>query len=405
MGERGGVESRASTRGLVTESCPTHQLMKKNSDRNGVRTWIEVDKKALAHNLRALRSLLSPKTKFMAVVKSNAYGHGLIDFSREIARGGADWLGVDSIVEATALRKAGIKKPILVLGYTLPEMLPVAANTGASITVSTFETLSEISKIRLAKKLKVHIKVDTGMHRQGFIENERAKLLKTLAQLKNKIVVEGLFTHFGAAKNPSFSARTQKQIEQFNIWREAFRGAGFKPIEHAAASGGAIIFPESHFDMVRIGAALYGLWPSKEVEAFAKRKLLLKPVLSWKTLIGEVKRVKAGERVGYDFTEKLKRNSALAICPIGYWHGFPRALSSVGEVLVRGKRARVVGRVSMDMITIDVTGISGAKVGDEVTIIGESGREKISVEDIAELSDTSSYEIITRINPLIKKIF
>ena len=199
-----------------------------------MRTWIEVDKKALAHNYKSLRTLLSPKTMFMAVVKSNAYGHGLVDFSREISRLGADWIGVDSIVEATALRKAGILKPILVLGYTLPEMLTVAVEYDVSVTVSTFETLAAISKMRTlvgvnglakndaSKKLKVHIKVDTGMHRQGFQNDQIGKLFVVLGGLKNKIVVEGLFTHFAAAKNPSFPLQTQNQIKFFDEWRGGF---------------------------------------------------------------------------------------------------------------------------------------------------------------------------------------
>ncbi len=385
--------------------------MMKNSLQRGLRTWIEVDKKSLAVNYKNLRSLLSPKTMFMAVVKSNAYGHSLLDFSQEIAGLGADWLGVDSILEAAALRKANVTKPILVLGYTLPEMLRTALEQDVSITVSTFETLKAISEMQIgepsaatSKKLKIHVKVDTGMHRQGFQDGDIDKLITELGKLKDQIVVEGLFTHLAAAKNPSFPAQTKKQLENFSNWQAAFKKAGYKPIEHAAASSGTIIFPQAHFDMVRVGAALYGLWPSVEVEAFANQNLELKPVLSWKTIIGETKLVKAGERVGYDFTEELEKDSVLAVCPIGYWHGFPRALSSIGQVLVGGKRSRVVGRVSMDMITIDVTGIPGVKVGDEVAIIGTDGSESVSASDLARLADTSSYEIITRINPLIKRI-
>lgn len=381
--------------------------MEKKALVKNVRTWIELDKKAIEHNYKSIRSLLSPKTKLMAVVKSNAYGHGLIDFSTEVGKLGPDWFGVDSIVEAIALRKAGITKPILVLGYTLPDMLVQAVEFHVSVTVSTFELLAAISKSNFEEKLKIHVKVDTGMHRQGFDFSECEKVLAELKKLKDKVEVEGLFTHFAAAKNPAFPARTENQLTHFANWQAAFKKEGYKPIEHAAASGGAILYKQSHFDMVRVGIAMYGLWPSGEVKAHAGgagSSLSLEPVLSWKTIIGEIKRVKKGERVGYDFTEELKRDSLLVVCPIGYWHGFPRALSGIGEVIIGGKCARVVGRVSMDMIVVDATETLGAKVGDEVVIIGKSGNEEIFAENLASLSDTSAYEIVTRTNPLIKKI-
>lgn len=377
----------------------------KHNSRRGIRTWIEIDKKAIADNQKTIRSLLSPKTKLMAVVKSNAYGHGLVDFSAEVAKHGVDWFGVDSIVEAIALRKTGISKPMLVLGHTLPDMLSAAVEFNVSVTVSTFELLSEIAKAELEEKLKIHIKVDTGMHRQGFEWNDHEKLFEVLKKMDKKVEVEGLFTHFAAAKNPAIPQHTERQLKIFEEWQAAFKKEGYKVIEHAAASGGTILYKNSHFDMVRVGAAMYGQWPSKEVRAHAYQSLVLKPVLSWKTIIGEVKKIKKGERVGYSLTEELKRDSLLAICPIGYWHGFPFALSGIGEVLVNGKRARVLGRVSMDMIAIDVTDVGGVKVGDEVVIIGKSGEEVVTAQDLADLCDTShNYEIVTRINPLIKRI-
>ncbi len=385
---------------------------KNHPDSQGLRTWIEIDTKAMKHNYDLLRGLLSPKTKMMAVVKSNAYGHSLIDFSQEMERLGADWFGVDSILEGQALRKAGIKAPILVLGYTLPSKIETAAEENISITVSTFETLEEITELTkggklsdFSKNLSIHIKVDTGMHRQGFMLNQIEEAVSKLKSLPENIKIEGLFTHFAAAKNPAFPARTLVQIEQFEVWIKAFKQAGFSPIIHAAASGGAIVFPQSHYDMVRLGIVIYGLWPSAQVRGFAQKDLPLKPVMTWKAVVGEVKIVPKGESVGYDFTETLKRDSKLAIVPVGYWHGLPRLLSSVSDVLIGGKRARMVGRVSMDMITLDVTDIPGVKVGDVVTILGQDGDDRISPKEIADQSETSEYEIITRTNPLIKKIF
>jgi alanine racemase len=212
-----------------------------------------------------------------------------------------------------------------------------------------------------------------------------------------------MYTHFAAAKNPSFPDYTKKQIAQFEAWKAACAEAGFAPMFHASATAGAILFKEAEYDMVRIGIGTYGLWPSREVQAFAERRLPLQPVLSWKTRICEWKQVQKGEKISYDGTETLWRDSRIAVCPIGYWHGFPRALSSIGEVLVRGQRAKVLGRVAMDMIIIDCTD-SGCDIGDEVVIIGRQGNEEVTLVEMAAKADASWYELVTRLNPLIKKI-
>lgn len=391
--------------------------MTTNFKTQGFRTWIELDKGAIKHNLAQFRSLISKKTKLCAVVKSNAYGHSIVDFSREMEKIGADWLAVDSVVEGVRLREEGIKLPILVLGYTLPEKLQEAVDANLSLSISHFEVLQEIIKIGEKgaasgsdKHLpKIHIKVDTGMHRQGFMLGDAPKLLKILTDAKKFIDVEGLFTHFAAAKNPAFPERTKKQIAEFDEWVGLLKKADFDPIVHAAATSGAILFPESHFDMVRIGIGIYGLWPSLETKAFAEKKIgtkngiLLKPVLVWKTIVGEVKSLKDGGAIGYDFTEALSKNAKIAILPIGYWHGYPRALSGIGTVLVNNVPAKVVGRVSMDMITVDVTHIKNIKVGDEVVLLG--AKKEPTAESIAITLGASWYEIITTLNPLIKRFF
>lgn len=377
----------------------------KEDSKSGVRTWLEIDTEALKKNCETFRSLIPAGCKLCGVVKSNAYGHGLVGFSQELEKIGVDWLVVDSVVEALRLRKEGIKKPILVLGFTLPEMIEEAISNDISITVSHTYILNILAARKSGGKAKVHIKVDSGMNRQGFSEKYLDEVLETLGKNKDKIEVEGIYTHFAAAKNPAFPQESLKQIEIFKKWLEAFRSAGFSPIAHASATSGTILFPQAHFDMVRIGIGLYGYWPSKETMAFAKDKIKLLPVLSWRTLIGEVKDVPKGAGVGYDFTEKVSRDSRIAICPIGYWHGFPRALSCIAEVLVRGKRVKILGRVSMDMIIIDVTGVPDADILDEVTLLGKDGKEFISADEMGALADTTCYEILTRINPLIRKIY
>ena len=374
--------------------------------RKGLRTWIEIDKKAIKHNYDVFRSIIPQKSKLLAVVKSNAYGHSLIDFSKEIVKNGADFLGVDSIVEGLALRREGIKTPILVLGYTLPELFFDAIEKNISITVSSFDTISKINKLKNSSNnlLKVHIKVDTGMYRHGFLLKDMNKVVKEIKNLKN-IEVEGLFTHFSTAKDPAFPNYTKKQIKEFNVWVEAFKKAGFKPIVHASATSGTIVFPEAIFDMVRVGIGLYGVWPSRETENSFNNKISLEPALSWKTIIGEIKKVSKGSKIGYDGTETLEKDSTIGICPVGYWHGFFRDLSCKARVLVKGKKAKLLGRVCMDIIIIDISNIKGVKVGDEVVIIGKSGKEQIIVDDISTITGGSSYEFLTRINPLIKKFY
>ncbi|MCR4311014.1 MAG: alanine racemase [Candidatus Taylorbacteria bacterium] len=372
---------------------------------HGLRTWIEIDRKAIRHNFNVFKKLIPTKTKLMAVVKSNAYGSDFIQFSHEMGKCGADYLGVDSMVEATALRREGIQLPILVLGYTLPELFQEASEKNIALSVSSFETLQALQKARLSKPVSIHIKVDTGMHRQGFFTKDMSKILGELKSESTKLKVEGLFTHFASAKNPAFPKDTLSQIAEFELWEQAFKKAGLDPIVHASATAGTMLFPQAHFDMVRVGIGLYGLWPAKEVREYLRDSVNLKPVLVWKSLITEVKKVPSGSRIGYDLTEMMQKNATIAVVPIGYWHGYPRALSSIGRVLVNGKRCKVLGRVSMDMMSIDVTGVKGIKEGDEVVVLGIGGRGGPSAEGLADLLDASWYEVITRINPLIKRFY
>jgi len=380
----------------------------KKEQRLGLRTWLEIDKRAIKHNYNVFRGLIPKRTKLMGVVKSNAYGHNLVEFAKELEKLGANYLAVDSVVEGIALRKEGIKIPILVLGYTLPEMIEKAAENDLEITISNFDYFDQIEsleKSQVYKKIKVHIKVDSGMHRHGFQEDDIKAVIKKIVDLKDKLKVIGLYTHFAAAKNPAFPKDTKNQIAIFEKWQKAFDRAKIKAICHTGATSGTILFPDAHYNMVRLGIGLYGIWPSRETQAFINNKFNLTPVLSWRTVIGEINNIKAEERIGYDFTEKLSRDSKVAVLPIGYWHGFPRALSGVGFVLVNGKKVKILGRVCMDIVMIDVTDIKNVKVGDEVTIIGQDGKEKITVDDVATLLDASAYEFVTRINPLIKRIY
>ncbi|MDO8444152.1 MAG: alanine racemase [bacterium] len=387
-----------------------------------VRTWLEIDTKKLRHNYLEFRRLIGKKCLLLAVVKSNAYGHGLVGYSEALDKIGVDWFGVDSFVEARKLRDAGIKKPILVLGYTLPSNFDDAAKLNVSLTVSSIEqvkTLTQILRLPLTaqddneKKVKIHLKIDTGMHRQGIQLDELPEALKVLKSMKN-IVVEGIYSHFADVVPPKY-LNAKIQLEKFEKANQIIesacnpkshlRGVIGGLIRHITATAGAIGMPESHFDMVRIGIGLMGLWPSDETRKAVEDYIRLEPILSWKTVVSEIKSVKKYESVGYGFTAKLKRDSKLAILPIGYWHGFRRALSSKGEVLIRGVRCKVLGRVSMDMTTVDVTDLKSVDADDTVTLIGKDEDEEIAVEEMAELADSYTYEIITTINPLIKKVY
>lgn len=366
------------------------------------RTWVEISKSAIKNNYQSFRKILKPQTKLLAVVKSNAYGHELMGFSKELANLGVDFLGVDSITEAQTLRREGIKKPILVLGHTLPVHFGMAASGNISITISSFENLDALKISR--KKVAIHLKVDTGMHRQGFFLDD---LKKVCAILKSApaIKLEGMFTHFAGAKKPDSHKDTERQIKCFEQAISAIKAEGFKPIFHAAATAGTLNYPKSHFDMVRVGIGLYGLWPSSETKITLEKKIKLIPALTWKTIISELKWVEKGGRVGYDYTETLKRKTRLAVLPIGYWQGFWRSFSSKADVLIDGRRCKLIGRVSMDMVVVDVTDIKNVRVGDEVVLIGKQGKEEITAEELAGLAGTTNYEIVTKLNPLMKKIY
>jgi len=373
-------------------------------DRLGIRTWIEIDRSKLANNYRIFRKLISQKCKLMAVVKSNAYGHDLIQYSRNLEQLGTDWFAVDSVTEALALRSAGIRKPILVLGYTLPEMFGEAAENDISLSISDFEQLDIFKNSRLPKRLKVHIKVDTGLHRQGFCLEKLLNITKWATENPH-INIEGLYTHLAAAKDPKIREHTSAQISKFNEAIKIVESFGLRPIYHVAATPAAIDYPESHFDMVRIGTGLMGIWPGKKIKKSYSDSLDLQGILSWKTVVSETKSIPKGSGIGYDFTEVLKKDSKIAVIPVGYWHGLRRGLSSVGEVLVHEKRARIIGRISMDMAVIDVTDIPEVKIGDVVTIIGEDGDDSISIEEITEKAEIYDVEFMTLLNPQMRRIY
>lgn len=371
------------------------------------KTWIEINRAAIIKNVRSFRSILKKKTALYAVVKSNAYGHGLELFAKEADRARVDGFCVDSVAEGVKLRLCGIKKPILVLGPTLPALFNNAWMNSLTISISNFEALRALRREKNTPLY--HIKFDTGMHRQGFLSNDTLRVIKQIKSSKGLLSsVRGIYTHFAAAKDVAYPTYTEEQFKKFQSIQKIFKARSITNIiYHAAATGGATMFPQTHLDMVRIGIGLYGYWPSNEAllqhHLVLKKRLSLIPVLSWRASISEVKILRKGEYIGYDLTEYALRDTKTLVVPIGYWHGYPRALSSVGEVLVRGTRARVLGRVSMDLISIGLPRGVNAVVGDVATLIGKSGKEVCDAHFISGRANTVSYEFLTRLNPLIAR--
>ena len=379
---------------------------------NRYKTWVEISKSALKNNVNAVRKVLKPGTEIMAVVKSNAYGHGP-ETAGLFLRYGADWLGTDNIDEAISLRSGGIKKPILVLGYTPPNRFKEAMADDIRLTVYDSGFLNHRPKSispdavgsgsrQNRQDNKLHLKIDTGMSRQGILASELPKFIK---QLPKNFKFDGVFSHFANADDLSDRSYPNFQLAEFKKSLEVLSLAGVGTgIRHMSATTGLFTMPEGHFDMVRTGVALYGLWPSL---MFSKKfnDVGIRPALSWKTRVVQVKNIKKGTPVGYGATEKVKKDSKIAVLPVGYYDGYNRNLSSVGVVLVGGKRCKVLGRMSMNLMVIDVTNTRNAKVWDEAVLIGRQGMEQITAEELAELSKTISYEIVSRINPLLSRTY
>lgn len=371
-----------------------------------LRTWIEIDKRAAKKNYDVFRKLVGKDVKLWSVVKSNAYGHGLFAFTHLAERFGVDGFCVDSLVEGIALRRSGIKKPILVLGPTLPDRFKEARTLNIAITISNRDALKAL--VREQRPPEFHIKIDTGMHRQGFYLEELPRVIAELEHSTKavKTSLKGIYTHFAAAKDLRDTAYTDRQLGTFKEAVVLFEKAGFKKlIKHVSATGGALLGPKYHLDAIRVGMGLHGVWPSPELERQLNKKIKLEPTLSWKAVVSEVKKLKKGDAIGYDLTERAPRAMMMAVLPIGYWHGFPRALSGKGIVLIGGKKNKVLGRVSMDILVVEAP--KGTRSGGIATLIGRDGRrprEVITADEVAALAGTTAYEVLTRLNPLMERI-
>jgi alanine racemase len=353
------------------------------------RSWIELDGKAAEKNLSAIRRFAG-NAKVYAVVKSNAYGHGLEIFSELMDKASADGFCVDTVPEGLVLREGGIRKPILVLGYSSEEEWQEAAESGITVSVASLSSLQGICT--LSNSPEFHLKVDTGMRRQGILPDEAGEAAEIVKNKKGRIT--GIFTHFASAKDINYPGFTDSQVAAFNKAEKKFRDAGFDLVRHVSATAGTLISEKYRFDIVRAGIGLYGYYPSKELEV-QLGDIGLRPVMKWKSRISEVKNAKKGDYVGYDLTERLMDDCSIAVVPVGYWHGLPRGLSGIAEFTVNGERCKIIGRISMDMTVIRVP--AGTKIGDEVVVMDDAAA-------FSRLLGGSHYEVITRINPAIRRV-
>ena len=364
--------------------------------------YAEIDLPAVTENLAALRKLLRPGTKVMAVVKADGYGHGAVEIARRLMLEKVDFLGVANFSEALELRDKGITLPILILSEIPHEVVPYSLGYKLSQTVYSMELARDLSEVACTHRTmaRVHVKVDTGMGRVGIPYTEAAAFIKELTKLPH-LSLEGIFTHFAKADDPR-SPYTLQQLKRFTSVISQLKKAGIGiPLSHAANSGGVIFFPATCLDMVRIGLSLYGLYPS----AAAHKKVRLKPVLTLKTRVAHLKVVSKGEALGYGGTYRTQKDTRIATLPVGYADGLPRTLSNRGVALIRGQRYPIVGRISMDLTLVEVGGHAPVARGDEVVLIGRQGKAHISADEVARLEGTINYEVVCRIGRRVPRVY
>lgn len=374
------------------------------------RTWAEINLDALEHNYSVIRNAVNPKAKICCVVKADAYGHGASFVARTFEKLGADWFGVSNLEEAIQLRRCGITRPILILGYTPPQMADKLAELDIAQSVLSYKygyELAECAK-QAGVKVRVHIKVDTGMSRIGFLYQDLDRDIAAIDEIEKicrmeSLNAEGIFTHFAVSDEGGDGEHYT--LKQYGCFKEAIealqhRGITFQ-IRHCANSGAVMDYPEIDLDMVRPGIILYGLMPSEKM----RTKLDLIPAMELKTVISLLKTVEPQTSVSYGCCYVTDKCTTLATVPIGYADGYPRLLHDRADMLVCGKRARIVGRVCMDQLMLDVTDIPKAEEGMTVTIFGKDSDSEITVDELAELNQTINYEMVCLVGKRVPRIY
>ncbi|NTW21991.1 alanine racemase [Candidatus Falkowbacteria bacterium] len=370
-------------------------------------SYIEISQKNLLHNAKQFRKLAHPDTRVVGVIKANAYGHGQNEVA-QILEPAVDYFQVDDLLELRLLRRV-THLPILVLGYVAKDELEAAIKLNGTLAVYDLERLSLIEKIgkRRRKKVPIHVKIDAELGRQGLVKTEWPAFIAALKRCR-WIKLDALYSHFANIEDTSDFSHAQKQIDCFSKAVEQFQRAGFTDFAtHQSASSGVMVYEkgEGINKIIRPGLSIYGMWPSEELrERFEGQELTLRPVMRWVSHVAQVKKLPKGHSIGYGLTFVTPRAMKVAVIPQGYSDGYDRGLSSKGEVLISGKRCRVLGRVAMNMFVVDVTKLPKVKAEDEVVLLGEQGKERITAEELAEKIGTINYEITTRITSLLPRI-
>lgn len=368
------------------------------------RVTANVNLDAICHNVLAAKKIVGDNTKIMAIIKADGYGHGAVTIAKTLNNIEVDAFGIAIIEEGIELRKAGINKPILILGYTPVQQYKYLLKYDITQTIFQLNAAQELSKaaMKLQKKAKIHIKIDTGMSRIGFSDTKESLDEIKQISLMEGIQIEGIFTHFACADEKE-KASAKNQLERYLNFVNCLEQLGiYIPIKHISNSAGVIDLPEAHLDMVRCGIATYGLYPSDEV---IKESIILKPAMEIKSHVSYVKEIEAGIGVSYGSTFVTTRKTKIATIPVGYGDGYPRGLSSKGRVLIHGKSAPILGRVCMDQFMVDVTEIENVNQGDAVTLVGKEGDEFISVEELANLANSFNYEFICNVGKRVPRIY
>jgi alanine racemase len=366
------------------------------------KTWAEIDLEAVRFNLARIRELVGEEVKILVSVKADAYGHGAVPVSRTALEAGAHWLGVSHVKEALELRSFFPDAPILILSSGMRGHSEHIVRNNLTPVVCSLEIARDLAQTALyaGKKADIHFMLDTGMGRIGVWHENCLPLLEKISRIKG-IRLEGLASHFAAADDadPAF---TKLQLERFSRVAESLSRKGIEvPLRHIANSGALINLPASRLDMVRPGIMLYGVYPAEHL----REAVELKPALSLKTRVAYLKTVDPGRTISYGMTHTVKAKTRIATLPIGYGDGFSRAHSNRGEVLIRGRRAPIVGIVTMDQLMVDVGSIAGVEVGDEAVLIGRQGEERITAEEAAQRIGTISYEVLAQLGKRVSRVY
>ncbi len=370
--------------------------------------YCEIQVKNLEANIQSFKTHFKqanqPNIIIAPTVKSNAYGHGIVISAKAFIRGGADWLCVHHVSEAVILREHQIDVPIYVFGPTGFDELDLIVKYDLRVVVYHLENIQKLENIAesmgRSERIKLHLKLETGNHRQG-VEIDEALQLADVIKSSRFLILEGICSHFANVEDTTEHHYAKKQLDRFQEMAKILQAHGHEiKIKHIANSAASILWPDTCMDMVRIGISAYGLWPSKESKVVAQylgNQIQLKPALQWKTKVMQIKKVGAQQSIGYGCTYTTTHPILLAILPVGYYEGYDRGLSNLAYVLIRGKRAYVRGRICMNITMVEITDIPEVCLEDEVVLLGKQGDEVISAEQVASWANTINYEIVTRI--------